>query len=174
MADTSMTLEEAQSLVGGSFPNFYFIRDTSYLGKQLARDLRGGKKADPNVGPAIRTAEGLLRRLEALAVVRNLPPAPEPKEARPVPPQGDLPAMPSDARRDARYVQNLTQGGGGMAIGGNVSEALRVVRALRPKMETIWSIYETSHKPERVTLSYETQEAFWRKMDELAEEVVRS
>lgn len=170
MKATSMSHDEAQSVVGGAFPNFYFIRDTSYLGRQLARDLRGGKKADPNVGPAIRTAEGLMRRLEALAVVRNLLPAPEPKEPRPLPPEGDLPAMLSNAGRDARYVQNLTQGGGGMAMGSNVSEALRVVRVLLPKLEGIWSIYETSPKPERVTLTTDAQDEFWRRMDELAQE----
>ncbi len=169
-----MTLEEARLVVGGGFAAYDFIRDTSYLGRQLARDLRGGKKADPNVGPAIRTADGLLRRLEAIAVVRNLPPAPEPKEPRPLPPEGDLPAKLSDAGSDARYVQNLTQGGGGMAVGSNVCEALRVVRALRPKLEAIWVIYETLPKPERIKLTNEAQEAFWRKMDELAEEVVCS
>ena len=166
---TPMTPEEALTIVGGDLDAFYFIRDTSHLGRQLARQLQGGQKADPNVGPAIRTAEELGRRLETLAVVRNLPPAPEPSEPRLMPSEGDLPAMLSDAGRDARYVRRLTEGGMGMSM-HHVPETLRIVRALRPKLDAIWLIYETMPKPEHIRLTGEEREAFWRKMDEMAQE----
>lgn len=165
---TPISPEEATDFINASGGEFSVIRGTSYDGWKLASELRGGQKADPNVGPAIRTAEALERRLEALAVARKLPPAPEPGVPRPVPAHGDLKAMLSDAGRDARYVKNLTQGGGGMFVGRNVAEALRVVRGLRPKLEAIWAIYETLPKVERTILTSEERQAFFRKMDALA------
>lgn len=173
MTDNAMTPERAAAMIGTGLASFYFNRDTSSLARRLAGDLRGGRKADPNVGPAIRSAGDLGRRLEALAVHGKLPPAEQPTAPRPVPPSDDLPAMLSDAGRDARYVAHLLQGGTGMSV-RNVPEALRIVRALRPKLEPIWTIYETLPKPERIALTKEEQEAFWKKMDELGQEVVRS
>ncbi len=141
----TMPLEEARSLIGTGLDAYAFVRDTSWLGKTLATLLRGGRKADPNVGPALRAAEELDRRLEALCVHTARTPAPTPTEPRFPPPADDLPAMLSDAARDARYVARLTMGGAGMAQ-GNAPEALRVVRLLRPKLEAIWAVHEAASK----------------------------
>ncbi len=164
MGTTAMSPEDAKRIIGEGFDAFYFNRDTSSLGSRLAAELRGGRKADPNVGPAIRTAEELERRLEALSIVRNLPPAPPPSDQREPPPSDDLPALLSDAGRDARYVKHLLAGGSGMFV-SQVPEALRIVRALLPKLEAIWSVYETLPQPERVALTGAEQEAFWRKLE---------
>ena len=123
--------------------DYRFHRHVSGLGSTLARNLQGGRNADPNVAPAMRTAALLARHLEALVIVHGLSIPPEPATSRPAPAADDLPAMLSDAGRDARYVKSLLSGGGGMATGGNVTTALRVVHTLAPKLEAIWSLYES-------------------------------
>lgn len=150
---------------------YYFAQNTSRAGSRLATLLRGGKKAEPsNIGPAVRVADELERRFEAIVVKYSVPPAPEPTEARAVPSSDNLPALLSSAGSDARYIKNLTYGGGGMPTGKNIAEALRVVRELRPKLEAAWVLYDALPKPERIPMTNAAQEAFWRKLDVAARE----
>lgn len=163
-ADPSMTREEAADFYEAGHGSYYFEEATSRAGSNLASALRGGKKADPNVGPAIRFAEELERRLVTISVLRAMPPAPEPASPRPAPPIDDLPALLSSAGSDSRYVKRLLSGGAAMPI-SYVTEALRVVRGLRSKLEAAWALYEAMPKPERINLTSEQQAEFWRRLE---------
>lgn len=165
----TMTREEAADFFNAE--GWYdFPKATGHAARRLASYLRGGKRADPdNIGSAIRSAEELERRFEAVVVHRSIAPAPEPETPRPVPPLDDLPALLSSASSDAPYIKRLTYGGAGMDLGSNIAEALRVVRELRPKLEAAWKIYETMPKPEYQPMPPEAQAEFWRRMNEEAE-----
>lgn len=159
----TMTREEAADFYEAAGGSYYFEQATSRAGSSLASALRGGKKADPNVGPAIRFAEELERRLVTISVLRAMPPAPEPATPRPMPANDDLSSLLSSAGSDARYVKNLTRDGAAMSM-RSVPEALRVLRGLRPKLEAAWTIFQTMPKPVRITLSPDAQVEFLRRL----------
>ena len=162
----TMSREEALDFYNAGHGSYYFEQATSRAASSLVSALRGGSKADPsNIGTAIRTAGDLERRLETIAVLRNIPAAAEPSIPRPMPTMDDLPALLSSAGSDARYVKQLTYGGAGMAIGSNIAEALRVVRGLRVKLEAAWTIYDAMPKQERIVITPEAQAEFWRKLE---------
>lgn len=166
LAICPMSPEEATDFYNAGHGSYYFEQATSRAASSLVSALRGGKKANPsNIGTAIRTAGDLERRLETIAVLRNIPPAVEPSIPRPMPAMDDLPALLSSAGSDARYVKQLTYGGAGMAIGSNIAEALRVMRGARVKLEAAWTIYDVLPKPKRIVISPEAQVEFWRKLE---------
>lgn len=160
---SAMSIDEAHNFYKTGGGSYYFEQATSWAGSSLVKALRGGKKADPNVGPAIRVAAELERRLETLAALRDMPSAPEPDTPRPVPANDDLPGLLSSASSDARYVKNLTRDGAAMSM-RNVPEALRVVRGLRPKLKAAWALYEAMSEPERPCVTTEQQAEFWHRL----------
>ena len=164
MIDTALTMapEEVRALyqpfafdptAAPSINNYRFHGRVSGLGARLAIHLQGGRNADPNVAPAMKTAALLEKHLEALAIVHGLAPPATSSTPHQLRPTGDLPAMLSDAGRDARYVKRLLEGGGGMSVGSNVTEALRVVRTLVGKLEATLRLNEGLPEPRAAALT---------------------
>ncbi|MCZ7453505.1 hypothetical protein O8B42_10750 [Agrobacterium rhizogenes] len=113
------------------------IQNASHLARRLSGELRGGKKADPNVTRAVAVADDLQNHL--LAIQQNAPNSQnrkgEPIERPDVLQSEDLPTIIGAASSDARYLQRLTAGGMGMSP--NVVEPLLVLGELRRKLSFI-------------------------------------
>jgi len=123
-------------------------QNASYLARRLSDELRGGKRADPNVSHAVAVADQLNARL--LEIQQLWPHLQKPKgqstERPNVLQSDDLPTTIGAASSDARYVQRLTAGGIGMSV--NVVEPLRVLGELRRKLDFIqdrWPELQTDH-----------------------------
>lgn len=130
-------------------------QNASHLARRLSDELRGGKRADPNVTRAVAVADHLNARL---LDIQQLWPhlqnqKSQPTERPDVLHSDDLPTIIGAASSDARYVQRLTAGGMGMAV--NVAEPLRVLGELRRKLAFIedrWPELQTDdHVSDRPT-----------------------
>lgn len=112
-------------------------QNASYLARRLSDELRGGKRASPNVSRAVAVADQLNARL--LEIQQFWPHLQnrksQPTERPDVLPSNDLPTIIGAASSDARYVQRLTAGGIGMSV--NVVEPLHVLGELRRKLAFI-------------------------------------
>ncbi|WP_280171105.1 hypothetical protein [Agrobacterium pusense] len=123
-------------------------QNASYLARRLSDELRGGKRANPNVTRAVAVADHLNARL---LDVQQLWPHLQNQKGQPTDrpdalPNNDLPTIIGSASSDARYVQRLTAGGIGMSV--NVVEPLRVLGELRRKLDFIqdrWPELQTDH-----------------------------
>ncbi|KQO83562.1 hypothetical protein ASF29_01730 [Rhizobium sp. Leaf262] len=120
----------------------------SHLSRCLSEELRGGKRANPNVSRAVAVADQLNARL---LEIQQLWPHLQNRKGQPtkrpdVLPNSDLPTIIGSASSDARYVQRLNAGGIGMSV--NVVEPLRVLAELRRKLDFIqdrWPELQTDH-----------------------------
>ncbi len=130
-------------------------QNASYLARRLSDELRGGKRANPNVTRAVAVADHLNARL---LDVQQLWPHLQNQKGQPMDrpdvfQSDDLPTIIGAASSDARYVQRLTAGGMGMAV--NVVEPLRVLGELRRKLDFIqdrWPELQTDdHVSDRPT-----------------------
>lgn len=127
---------------------FQTTQNASYLARRLSDELRGGKRANPNVTRAVAVADHLNARLSD---IQQLWPHLQKQKGQPtdrpdVLQSDDLPTIIGAASSDARYVQRLTAGGMGMAV--NVVEPLRVLGELRRKLDFIqdrWPELQTDH-----------------------------
>lgn len=130
-------------------------QNVSYLARRLSDELRGGKRASPNVTRAVAVADHLYTRL--LDIQQIWPHLQnqkgQPTERPDVLQSDDLPTIIGAASSDARYVQRLTAGGMGMSV--NVFEPLRVLGELRRKLAFIqdrWPELQTDdHVSDRPT-----------------------
>lgn len=118
---------------------YQIIQTASSMARRLSAELRGGRKADPDVTRADAIVVDL--EIHFLAIQHNHPRMQnwrgEPTERPDVLQSDDLPTIIGAASSDARYLKRLTAGGGGMSP--NVVEPLRVLRELREKLDFIQS-----------------------------------
>lgn len=123
----------------------------SHLARCLSDELRGGKRANPNIGRAVALAHQLNARL---IEIQQFWPHLQKQKGQPTQrpdllPSDDLPTIIGAASSDARYVQRLTAGGIGMSV--NAVEPLRVLGELRRKLAFIEDRWPELQNDERVS-----------------------